>query len=569
MHFTLIYALIITRGLEGVTEVAALIVGDIGKTDFGRDVVVKMNDGGLSNIHETHTAFIPLQYPILFPYGEDGFREDIPISEMFRNMGSYKRWRVSLRQFISFRLQERYNEYGNIVYAKRLFQQFVVDAYTMIEANRLSYIRRNQNVIRADYLNGVAEAIEKGETYPTSVGKRIIWPPSFTDGRRYKFNNCQDAMSICKKFGYPYLFITTTCNSQWGGIQRFVRARNLKPEDRPDICVRVFKMKLDHLMSVLRKGKIFGAVDAAELPDPQLYPKLYKAVSSYMIHGPCGVIDPKSVCMVEGKCSKHFPKKYQNCTSIDDDGFPIYKRRKTRISTVKKGVPLDNGFVVPYNPQLLMSYQGHINVVYCNKSNAIKYLFKYINKGNDRVNVQISKDNGDSTQQNQDEIKQFYDCRYLTPCEAAWRTFKFDIHDRWPPVKRLSFHLPGEQCILFNDNEDLEDVVDTCSRKDTMFLAWMKANKQFPEGRHLTYAEYPSMFVYNKSKQYWSRRKKGFSLGRLQYIAPGMGEVYYMRVLLTKQRGCDSFESLRTVKGVIYPTFQDACDAMGLMEDER
>ncbi|XP_057440151.1 uncharacterized protein LOC130732039 [Lotus japonicus] len=48
-----------------------------------------------------------------------------------------------------------------------------------------------------------------------------------------------------------------------------------------------------------------------------------------------------------------------------------------------------------------------------------------------------------------------------------------------------------------------------------------------------------------------------------------MGEVYYMRILLTKQRGCDSFASLRTVKGVVYPTFQDACDAMGLMEDER
>lgn len=163
----------------------------------------------------------------------------------------------------------------------------------------------------------------------------------------------------------------------------------------------------------LNSGEDIDKFISAELPDPQLYPKLYKAVSSYMIHGPCGVIDPKSVCMVEGKCSKHFPKKYQNCTSIDDDGFPIYKRRKTGISTVKKGVPLDNGFVVPYNPQLLMSYQGHINVEYCNKSNAIKYLFKYTNKGSDRVNVQISKDsNGDSTQQNQDEIKQFYDCRF-------------------------------------------------------------------------------------------------------------------------------------------------------------
>ncbi|KAL6507516.1 hypothetical protein OROGR_023711 [Orobanche gracilis] len=72
-------------------EVAALIVGDFDDMEHGRDVVVKMNDGFLTRIHETHTAFIPLQYPLIFPYGEDGFREDIPISELFRKMGRYKR----------------------------------------------------------------------------------------------------------------------------------------------------------------------------------------------------------------------------------------------------------------------------------------------------------------------------------------------------------------------------------------------------------------------------------------------------------------------------------------------
>ncbi|KAL6516143.1 hypothetical protein OROGR_019448 [Orobanche gracilis] len=597
-----------TYNMPTADEVAALIVGDFDDMEYGRDVVVKMNDGFLTRIHETHTAFIPLQYPLIFPYGEGGFREDIPISELFKKMGWYKRHKVSLRQFISFRLQERAHEYGNVVYSKRLFQQFVIDTYTLIEANRLSYLRHNQNLIRSDYLNGIAEAIDKGETDPSSVGKRIILPLSFTGGRRYMFNNCQDAMSICKKFGYPDLFITATCNTGWGEIQRFVRARNLRAEDRPDICVRVFKMKLDRLISDLRKGTIFGAVDAgmytvefqkrglphahillwlksqykmnsgeaidkyisAELPDPQLYPKLYNAVSSYMIHGPCGVIDPKSVCMEGGKCSKHFPKKLQNCTTIDDGGFPIYKKRKTGISVMKKGVPLDNSFVVPYNPKLLMRFQGHINVEYCNKSNAIKYLFKYINKGPDRVNVQISSDGqGTSNAENHDEIKQYYDCRYLTPCEAAWRTFKFDIHDRWPPVMRLEFHLPNQQCVLFEDDDDLEKIVEKCSSKQTQFLAWMAANKLYPQGRNLTYAEFPYKFVYKKGSQEWVPRKRGLSLGRLQYIQPGMREIYYLRILLIVQRGCDSFESIKTVDGVVYPTFHDACEALGYMEDDR
>ena len=49
--------------------------------DVGRDIVVKKCSGELTRLHETHTTFIPLQYPLMFPYGEDGYQEDIPIRE--------------------------------------------------------------------------------------------------------------------------------------------------------------------------------------------------------------------------------------------------------------------------------------------------------------------------------------------------------------------------------------------------------------------------------------------------------------------------------------------------------
>jgi len=42
----------------------------------------------------------------------------------------------------------------------------------------------------------------------------------------------------------------------------------------------------------------------AELPHPKLYPKLFKVVPSYMIHGPCGVAKLNSPYMKQGKCSK-------------------------------------------------------------------------------------------------------------------------------------------------------------------------------------------------------------------------------------------------------------------------
>jgi len=62
-------------------EVATLVVGDLSTLDVGRDIIVKKVCGQLMRLHETHTCFIPLQYPLIFPYGEDGYQEDIPIRD--------------------------------------------------------------------------------------------------------------------------------------------------------------------------------------------------------------------------------------------------------------------------------------------------------------------------------------------------------------------------------------------------------------------------------------------------------------------------------------------------------
>ena len=122
-------------------ERAALIVGDFANIDVGRDIIVKKCSGELTRLHETHIVFIPLQYPLMFPYGEYGYQEDISIRESHSKSKSRVRVRISLREFIAFRIQQRSTESGNIVNACRLFQQFLVDCYTMVEAQRLSFIK--------------------------------------------------------------------------------------------------------------------------------------------------------------------------------------------------------------------------------------------------------------------------------------------------------------------------------------------------------------------------------------------------------------------------------------------
>ncbi|XP_025685681.1 uncharacterized protein [Arachis hypogaea] len=95
------------------------------------------------------------------------------------------------------------------------------------------------------------------------------------------------------------------------------------------------------------------------------------------------------------------------------------------------------------------------------------------------------------------------------------------------------------------------------------------ANRRFPDGRSLTYVEYPGKFVYCSNSREWKPRQRGFSIGRLSFAHPSSGELFYMRMLLNVQRGCTSFRSIRTVNGVTYDTFQEACSAMGFLIDDK
>ncbi|GFR22422.1 ATP-dependent DNA helicase [Trichonephila clavata] len=62
--------------------------------------------------------------------------------------------------------------------------------------------------------------------------------------------------------------------------------------------------------------------------------------------------------------------------------------------------------------------------------------------------------------------------------------------------------------------------------------------------------------------------KKDQVLGRVYAVHPGNAECYYLRLLLHKIRGPTSFTALKIVAGVVQPSFQAACRALGLLEDD-
>lgn len=79
--------------------------------------------------------------------------------------------------------------------------------------------------------------------------------------------------------------------------------------------------------SKLLTGDQFDKIISVDIPDKDMHPYLYEVVGDMMVHGRCGVENPKNVCLQDGRYTKYFPKPYSPITKIDEAWFPIYRGR--------------------------------------------------------------------------------------------------------------------------------------------------------------------------------------------------------------------------------------------------
>ena len=602
-------------------EIAVIIPGDGDQPQDCRDIVLYRRHGPLQYISEMHPMYLPFHYVLLFPTGQLGWhrrmlRADVPDApapaaddENPLNNNeevSRKRRYVTQMEWFCYRLFPRVDESLHLFMSGKLLQEFIVDAWAITEQSRLTWIKFNQAKLRIYHRQGIADALAADPTVDTAdLGQRIILPSSFSGSTRNMIQHCQDALAINRYYHGADLFLTATANPNWPEIKDALLPGQ-KPSDRPDLIVRVFYAKMKELLSDIHKDGIMGRTVArvytiefqkrglphmhmiiffhpdaklrtpeevdsllcAEFPDEETEPELFELVKSVMVHTPCGNEhnNPNAPCIVDEKCSKNFPKQFQDQTVVTTDSYARLRRRdtgkKVKIGQGDSEREVDNRWVVPYCRWLLWKYRCHINVESIASIKAIKYIYKYVYKGHDRTTMQFGTC--------QDEVKLYLDARYICSCESCWCLYEFKMHEESPSVMRLQVHLEGEDLISWNEDEapDAQDVMDRATARDSKLTAYFKANQNHPEANDLLYQDLPSKFVWKAKERKWTLRKKDFSIGRMYYASPRAGERFYLRLLLTAIKGAVSFEDLRTVNGHVCATYREACLMHGLLEDD-
>jgi hypothetical protein len=249
------------------------------------------------------------------------------------------------------------------------------------------------------------------ETITHTIPASIRTGEAFFQGKERLVN------SVLAGRGLPHLFITTTFNENWIEFQKILERTPTKlASNHPWEGVQFYYERIHNLKNKFWKSpaakfgklkelierfefQLRGAIHShcllwtqksvadmlaenhirADIPDPEKEPRLYDLVIRYQIH----VCKPH-ICGGVGKygqCRKGFPAKVSP-TTYHEPGSLRYTYKRT-----EKDV-----WVSPYNAELLLIWEGHINVQYCTDEGVAAYITKYVTKGEPISHLSLKDD---------------------------------------------------------------------------------------------------------------------------------------------------------------------------------
>ncbi|KAK3910105.1 ATP-dependent DNA helicase [Frankliniella fusca] len=474
----------------------------------------------------------------------------------------------------------------------------------------LSFRATHQQTLKAESYHALRRFVEQeAHRQGRRFGKIVILPRGMYGSQRHMKELFYDALAVSQKTGHPSWMITLTCNRKWPEIVEECRRSNTDPIYRYDVVNRAFEMRVTQLLSDVVREQIFGKVTGemtvrefqgrgltrtyglyimrpedtptcgqdidkilwAHFPDEAEDPELFDLVKRYMVHGPC---DQNSSCHKKnGKCRFCFPCDFRDDTDITGKR-PLYRRPNDGRGFWKREngemVFIENRWVIPYNPVLLLRCKGHLNIMYSPSTSACKYFYGYLFKGSygNKVHISMVKRN-ERRPPNQpfdhDEIQEFKEMRHMGPYEAHYYIMGVSQAHIYPPVEVLPVHEEMKETIIYvegNEQRALE------RHEGTKLTAWLELNRNARRPRNKLYTDVVEDYMYKGNAWQPSNRH---TIGRMASLATTgfNSELHHIRLLLCNRTDITSFEHLRTVEGQVHPTYKSACEALNLAENEE
>ncbi|KAE8738589.1 hypothetical protein FOCC_FOCC015928 [Frankliniella occidentalis] len=568
----------------------------------------------------------PFQYPLLYPTGTPGWtftRKDkvgrklsqlsyarcLLLSEpRFTQLGRLSQaWQVEMHTRIE---EER------LQYIARAQQKNNANALRVASVDELQTSINPPQQVMHDLNNDILAEVAQDEVIQGEGARagKIYLPSTFTGGPRYMKQKYMNAMGLVSRKGGPTYFLTFTACGGWDEM----KASSLhRQRCDPSTCARIFHIKLKELLRDIRSGALFGPkayiiyviemqmrglphahicirtedggptqardidkVIRADIPSrDEAGGRLRKLVLKHMIHGPCGKegrTDLPCYDDKKDKCNKYFPKPASDTTHIDDKGFVHYRRNYNNTDEryyYGRPVSVHEGWVIPYNPALLLKYEAHINLEIASTRRVIKYIYKYMHKGASHKNVRILP-----LHEQQDEPEEYATKRMVGASDACWRMLGFHLTVSEPTVEMLPVHLEGAHNVVFRPGEEQQALAQT-----SKLLLYLNRPDD-PVFENLTYQQFyenyiihtsrpnrnPGKRVYDHAsgKHYLTPRELGECVCRLYWVSPNRGELYYLRLLLSSFP-CRGFADLKAKGGEGCESFQETARRLGLIDNEQ
>ncbi|KAL7553461.1 hypothetical protein ACHAWF_016745 [Thalassiosira exigua] len=504
-----------------VKKISILLSNDITANHDQQVVINYMKDDNQSRrriISDFQKACDPLQYPLLFLIGQDGWHHYLKHTAL---------------QHVNCILMDRKGIVNPILCGNSLGQQYMVNQWLKVELKRLRWVKDNQKTLRAEVYSGLRDAkkSDNGAATLQNTGKRVVLLlSSFADGDRYMHQQLMDALALYPRFGWSHIFSTMATNPDWPEIKQ-----HLKPGqtalDRPDLVARVSKLKKQELIRDVMKNHIIGKTIArahiiefqkrgfphahivfwlvpetgkhmnpdrldeilcAEIPDKEANPVLFELVTKFMLHGPCGPEYPDRACMQggDGFCRFNFPKDFVLVTQLSDDGYQLHRRRSP-----------EEG--------------DHTFETWKNKEKV--YLFKYFHNVNDqstdRVEKAPDKNGVDSNDGGlpENDVLEYQIKRYVSGVEAMWRLRRNELASRKPAICRLLVHLLDQQIVYYDPSKYDESIDDTERSSRTMLTAYFELNNDKEDEKYahqFLYRQVPEHYRWDQERRHGSRERE-------------------------------------------------------------